>query len=144
MTNPLTGLETAYLTSKMPWKKCAINVSIQKHVILKKGGRIMFRLSKIVRIFVGLLLVTALVGCAAGSKSQSTGQYFDDSVITSKVKTLLLKDEKLKGFQIKVETFNGVVQLSGFVDNKQTIEKAGQIAKNVAGVQAVKNNLILK
>ncbi len=104
----------------------------------------MSRLRMTVRILVSLLLIAALVGCASGPQKQSTGQYFDDSVITSKVKALLLKDEKLKGFQIKVETYNGVVQLSGFVDNRQTIDKAGEIAKSVEGVQSVKNNLILK
>ena len=104
----------------------------------------MSRLRMTVRILVSILLMAALVSCATGPQKQSTGQYFDDSVITSKVKTLLLKDEKLKGFQIKVETYNGVVQLSGFVDSRQTIDKAGEVAKSVAGVQSVKNNLILK
>jgi len=86
----------------------------------------MSRLRMTVRILVSLLLMAALVSCATGPQKQSTGQYFDDSVITSKVKALLLKDEKLKGFQIKVETYNGVVQLSGFVDSRQTIDKAGK------------------
>jgi osmotically-inducible protein OsmY len=104
----------------------------------------MSRLRMTVRILVSTLLMAALVSCATGPQKQSTGQYFDDSVITSKVKALLLKDEKLKGFQIKVETYNGVVQLSGFVDSRQTIDKAGEVAKSVAGVQSVKNNLILK
>ena len=68
----------------------------------------------------------------------------DDSVITSKIKTLLLQDEFLKAFQIRVETYKGIVQLSGFVDSQETVEKAGQIAGSVKGIKSVNNNLSVK
>jgi len=75
---------------------------------------------------------------------ESTGEYVDDSVITTKVKALLAGDDFLKSFQISVETFKGVVQLSGFVNSQQAADKAGQIARSVNGVTSVKNNLIVK
>jgi osmotically-inducible protein OsmY len=77
-------------------------------------------------------------------KHESTGQYVDDSVITTKVKTQLANDDFLKSFQISVETYKGVVQLSGFVDSKAAADKARQIASDVGGVKSVKNNLIVK
>ena len=75
---------------------------------------------------------------------ESAGAYLDDSVITTKVKGLLAKDETLKAFGINVETRQGIVQLSGFVNSKATVEKAGKIAGSVKGVKSVKNNLIVK
>jgi osmotically-inducible protein OsmY len=84
------------------------------------------------------------MACASTSKHESTGQYIDDSVITSKVKTQLAADDFLKSFQISVETYKGVVQLSGFVDSQQAVNKAGEITRNVGGVKSVKNNLIVK
>jgi osmotically-inducible protein OsmY len=77
-------------------------------------------------------------------KQESTGQYVDDSVITTKVKAELANDDFLKSFQISVETYKGIVQLSGFVDSQETINKAGQIAGGVKGVKSVRNNLIVK
>jgi osmotically-inducible protein OsmY len=88
--------------------------------------------------------VSLLEGCAASSKSESTGQYVDDSAITAKVKEAIFKDPDLKVNQIGVETYKGVVQLSGFVDNAEKVRKAGDIAASVPGVVSVKNNLIVK
>ena len=85
-----------------------------------------------------------LVGCASTSTQSSTGEYVDDSVITTKVKSLLAGDDFLKSFQIGVETFKGVVQLSGFVNTKDAADKAVQIARSVKGVKSVKNDLIVK
>ena len=88
--------------------------------------------------------VALSAGCA-GSRTQSTaGEYVDDSVITSKVKTKLIEDQALKAFQIDVETFRGDVLLSGFVDSQDQINKAVEVAKSVDGVKAVKNSLIVK
>jgi osmotically-inducible protein OsmY len=90
------------------------------------------------------MLIVGFAACASTSKQESTGQYVDDSVITTKVKSLLAEDNFLKSFQISVETYKGVVQLSGFVDSPPTVDKAIQIAKNVNGVRSVKNSLVIR
>jgi hyperosmotically inducible protein len=90
------------------------------------------------------MFVAALVACASTSKRESTGEYVDDSVITTKVKSLLAEDDFLKSFQIGVKTYKGIVQLSGFVNSRQAVDKAGQIAYSVKGVKSVKNDLIVK
>ena len=100
--------------------------------------------SRFVGYFVLLMLIATFVACASTSKQESTGEYVDDSVITTKVKSLLAGDDFLKSFQISVETYKGVVQLSGFVDSQRTADKAVQIARNVRGVKSVKNDLIVK
>jgi hyperosmotically inducible periplasmic protein len=91
--------------------------------------------------FVVLVLLVMVVPCAF---AESAGQYVDDSVITTKVKALLAKDDTLKAFEINVKTYKGIVQLRGFVDSKTTIEKAGKIAGSIEGVKSVKNDLIVK
>jgi osmotically-inducible protein OsmY len=91
-----------------------------------------------------IALVAASLGCASTPTRESSGQYVDDSVITTKVKAAILADSSLKVFQIGVETFKGVVQLSGFVDSAQAARKAGEVAAAVGGVQSVKNNLVVK
>ena len=91
-----------------------------------------------------IMLVATFAACASSPKQESTGEYVDDSVITTKVKSLLAEDDFLKSFQISVETRKGIVQLSGFVDSQNAINKAGQIARSVKGVKSVKNNLIVK
>jgi hyperosmotically inducible protein len=90
------------------------------------------------------LLVAFLAGCASTRTQQSTGEYVDDAVITSKVKSKLIEDQALKGFQIDVDTFRGNVLLSGFVDNPNQIQQAVDIAKGVNGVKSVKNSLVVK
>ena len=87
---------------------------------------------------------TAFLGCASSRTQESTGQYVDDSVITTKVKTAILGDEHLKSLQIGVETNKGVVQLSGFVDSAQSKQRAGEVAASVHGVSKVRNDLIVK
>lgn len=98
----------------------------------------------VVRLVVCIGLITAFTGCAATQKHESTGEYLDDSVITSKVKTNILAESSLKVLQIKVETYKGEVQLSGFVDSQQNAQKAEEIAKSVSGVKSVKNSLVVK
>jgi hyperosmotically inducible protein len=99
-------------------------------------------------IFIGcfmiLMLIATLVACASTSKQSGTGEYVDDSVITTKVKSELAADDFLKSFEISVETYKGIVQLSGFVDSQKAVDKAGEIASGVKGVKSVKNNLNVK
>jgi osmotically-inducible protein OsmY len=96
------------------------------------------------RFLVGLALVTFIAGCAGNSKRESAGEYIDDSTITTKVKAEIFNDPMLKVLQINVETYKGVVQLSGFVDSRQAAEKAVHVAAGVDGVKAVKNSLVVK
>jgi osmotically-inducible protein OsmY len=91
-----------------------------------------------------LMLVAVFAGCASTRTHESTGEYVDDSVITTKVKALLAEDDFLKSFQISVETYKGTVQLSGFVNSQDAVRKAGEITRSVKGVTSVKNNLIVK
>jgi len=89
-------------------------------------------------------LIAVFVGCASTPKREGTGEYVDDSAITTKVKAAILNEPSLKVLQINVETFKGEVQLSGFVDTAQSKSKAGEVARGVKGVKSVKNNLIVK
>jgi len=98
----------------------------------------------LIHCLVLLMLIATFTACASTRTQESTGEYVDDSVITTKVKALLAGDDFLKSFQISVETFKGIVQLSGFVNSQQAVDKAGQIARSVSGVTSVKNNLIVK
>ena len=93
-------------------------------------------------VFTGLL--TALMGCEATDKKQSTGQILDDSVITTKVKAAIFEEPALKTMQINIKTFKGVVQISGFVDSVQNALKAGEVVKNVPGITEVRNDLVIK
>ncbi|MFU8788008.1 MAG: BON domain-containing protein [Methylobacter sp.] len=92
----------------------------------------------------GLLLTLLIAGCAGGPTHESTGEYFDDSVLTTKVKTSILGDSRLKLLQISVETYKGVVQLSGFVDSAGAATRAVELARTVKGVKSVNNSLIVK
>ena len=91
-----------------------------------------------------LMLIATFAACASSPKQESTGEYVDDSVITTKVKSLLAADDFLKSFEIGVETRKGVVQLSGFVDSQKAVNKAVEITRSVGGVRSVKNSLIVK
>ena len=90
----------------------------------------------------GSALITA--GCASGEHRRSGGEVISDGAITAKVKTALLAEKDISSMEIKVETFNGTVQLSGFVNSQWQIDRAGQVARGVSGVQSVKNDLIHK
>jgi len=85
-----------------------------------------------------------MVACTSSRTSESTGEYVDDSVITSKVKAALLNDSGLKSFDISVETFKDVVQLSGFVNSQDVKTRAGEVAAGVSGVRSIRNNLVVK
>jgi len=104
----------------------------------------MVKLYRILQVLVCVGLITTSLGCAATQKKASTGQYVDDSVITTKVKGAIFDEATLKTLQIHVKTFKGVVQLSGFVDTAQNVRKAGEVARGVNGVVSVENDLIVK
>jgi hyperosmotically inducible protein len=101
----------------------------------------MFMLKRLFALFLVASLVAAL-GCA--SQPQTAGAYIDDSWITTKVKSEILGEPSLKVTQINVETYKGVVQLSGFVDSPASIDKAVAIARSVKGVSSVKNDMRLR
>lgn len=90
------------------------------------------------------VMSATLIACTSTPTSQSTGEYIDDSAITTKVKAELLGDSGLRSFDISVETYDRVVQLSGFVNSQAVRARAGQIAAGVAGVRSVRNDLVVK
>jgi len=83
-------------------------------------------------------------GCAETATKESTGEYVDDSTITTKVKAEFVRDDTVKAMDIKVETYKGIVSLSGFVSMPEQKARAAQIAAGVAGVRDVRNNIELK
>jgi len=85
-----------------------------------------------------------VAGCAGGPLAKSTGEYIDDAAITAKIKGALLEDPAVSGLAVNVDTYKGVVQLSGFVDTAQQKSRAEQIAHNVPGVSSVQNRLTVK
>jgi osmotically-inducible protein OsmY len=88
--------------------------------------------------------IATTLGCAATAKSESTGEYVDDVAITAKVKKDIFDEPSLKSAEINVETFKGVVQLSGFVSSQANVNTATVVAKNVSGVKSVKNDMRVK
>jgi osmotically-inducible protein OsmY len=90
------------------------------------------------------IVLAGFLGCASSNKSESTGEYFDDATITTKVKTAILQEPTLKVTQIGVETYKGQVQLSGFVASDAEKSKASEIARGVAGVKSVRNDIRLR
>jgi osmotically-inducible protein OsmY len=93
--------------------------------------------------FIVALMLSAL-GCGSSPQQSSTGQYIDDTAITTKVKTGLFNEPTLKSGQISVETYKSVVQLTGFVDSAASMDKAVAIARSVQGVSSVKNDMRLR
>lgn len=91
-----------------------------------------------------LAFFVLLAGCSATSKEKSTGEFIDDAVITTKVKAAFVADDELKATEINVETYKGIVQLSGFVANASHVTKATRVAYEVKGVQSVKNDIRVK
>jgi osmotically-inducible protein OsmY len=94
-------------------------------------------------LFIALSVIT-VAGCASTRTQESMGEYVDDSVITAKVKTAIVNEPTLSAAEINVETFKGVVQLSGFVSSSADQSKAVEVARNVAGVKAVRNDMRTK
>lgn len=90
------------------------------------------------------ILLVSMLGCASTPKQEGTGEYIDDSVITTKVKAAIFEESSLKSAEINVETFKGMVQLSGFVSSQAAIDKAVELARGVKGVKSVRNDMRLK
>jgi osmotically-inducible protein OsmY len=90
------------------------------------------------------VVFATMLGCASTSKHEGTGEYIDDSVITTKVKAAVLNEPTLKSSEVNVETYKGVVQLSGFVNSEADIAKAADLARSVKGVTSVKNDMHLR
>jgi hyperosmotically inducible protein len=122
-------------------KGLVINQLTRNH---QKGVTAMKNRNMFIRCLLFVMLLAIFVACDSPSKQERAGEYVDDSVITTKVKSLLAADDILKSFDITVETNKGNVQLSGLVDSQKTVDKAGEIAKGVSGVKSVKNSLIVK
>lgn len=94
-------------------------------------------------VLVASALLT-LAGCGSTDTQSSTGEYIDDTVITAKVKAAIFNDDNLKSAEINVETFKGVVQLSGFVSTRAETDEAAALAREVEGVQSVRNDILVK
>ena len=100
--------------------------------------------SKLATLVAAMLMVSLVAACAGSKTQESTGEYLDDSMITSKVKAQLLGDKEVGGLAINVETFKAVVQLSGFAKTEAERQKAAQLARSVGGVKDIKNDIRLK
>ena len=94
--------------------------------------------------FILAILLASLLGCAGSPTKEGTGEYVDDSVITTKVKAAIFNEPSLKSAEINVETFKGVVQLTGFVSSRASIDKAVEVARGVKGVTSVRNDMRVK
>jgi len=99
---------------------------------------------KRIAMFIFAALMISAAGCASTPQKEGAGEYVDDTVITTKVKTAIFNEPTLKSAEINVETFKGVVQLSGFVSSQANIYKAAEVARNVKGVTNVRNDMRLK
>lgn len=105
----------------------------------------MVTLKRVMKLMACCVLTAAFMGCATShQKHETTGQYVDDSVITTKVKKAIFSEESLKSMQISVKTYKGVVQLSGFVDSAHKVKTAGEVARRVEDVVSVENDLLVK
>ena len=94
--------------------------------------------------FILAILLASVLGCAGTSTKEGTGEYVDDTVITTKVKAAIFNEPSLKSAQVNVETFKGTVQLSGFVSSRAEINRAAEVARGVGGVTSVRNDIRLR
>lgn len=99
---------------------------------------------KRISAFLLALVAASILGCAGSSTKESTGEYFDDTWITTKVKAALLEDPQVKSNEVNVETFKGVVQLSGFVSSSAAMQQAVKVTRGIQGVTSVKNDMRIK
>jgi osmotically-inducible protein OsmY len=104
----------------------------------------MHRAARRIAIVIALALSVSVVACTRTKTSESTVPLVDDATITSKVQTAILQDPALKAMQIEVQTYKDTVQLSGYVATPEMLVRAGEIARQVSGVLAVQNNLMVK
>lgn len=96
------------------------------------------------QLLLAFSLTLMLAGCAGSAKQESTGEYIDDTVLTSRVKAALLNDPNVSGLSVNVESFKGAVQLSGFVKTVAERNRAVQLARSVPGVRQVKNDILIR
>lgn len=96
------------------------------------------------RIILAVAFAALLAACAGTANESSTGEYIDDTVITSRVKAVLLNDPAVSGLTINVETFKGTVQLAGFAKTVSERNRAAQLARDVKGVRQVKNDILIR
>ncbi len=101
-------------------------------------------MSKIKSGLAAMLLMSAITVYADAPTPESTGAYLDDAAVTAKVKAALVEDKAVSAAHISVTTDKGTVKLSGLVDNQAEIDRAAQLASQVQGVKAVRNNIALK
>ena len=99
---------------------------------------------KICSTFLLTVSMLLVIGCASTPTGSSTGEMIDDTVITTKVKAAIFQDDELSASEINVETFKGVVQLSGFVSDRSDVPRAVVVARGIAGVVSVRNSLVVK
>jgi osmotically-inducible protein OsmY len=108
----------------------------------------MHAMKRVFQVLLSAIVLSVAFGCASHSSKESnketTGEYVDDSWITSKVKAAFVKDKTLKASEINVETYKGKVQLSGFVADPGDVSHAGDVARSIKGVTSVKNDLHVK
>lgn len=83
-------------------------------------------------------------GCAVTRDQTTVGGYVDDTTITAKVKSKFVEDKSVAASSIQVETLNGTVQLSGFAKSDAERSAAAALARDVNGVKAVKNDIIVR
>jgi len=102
------------------------------------------KLAKRLAAILFAVLLATMLGCASTAKQESTGEYMDDTAITTKVKAAIFDEPTLKVFEIKVVTYKGAVQLSGFVSSRDNINRAVEVARGVKGVTSVKNDMLVK
>ena len=99
---------------------------------------------KVLSIFLLTLSLVSVAGCSSATDKEGTGEYIDDSVITTKVKAAIFGEKSLSVAEINVETFKGVVPLSGFVNSQQDINTAMRLTRDIGGVTSVKNDMRVK
>ena len=102
------------------------------------------KFSKNILTAISAVVLFALAGCVSTAKTEGAGAYVEDSVITTKVKAAILNEPVLKSREINVETYKGVVQLSGFVSGEPEAQRAVEVTRGVKGVLSVKNDMRLK
>ncbi len=99
---------------------------------------------KATRLFAAAMLAASLAACAGSPTKESTGEFFDDSTITMKVKTALLDNLATRGLDVHVSTFKGAVELSGFVNSRADRKRAEEVANSIDGVRAVANGIVVR
>ncbi len=96
------------------------------------------------RLTLAVVLSVILAACAGTTNQESTGEYIDDTVLTSRVKSILLNDPDVSGLSVNVESYKGTVQLSGFVKTVAERNRAVKLARGADGVKRVKNDILIR